>query len=159
MKTLLILLLLTLAAFAQTPIWGTSDAKADTVQIVNTGTKTGRVILFEDEGVDPDDMRGNATVFFAGDSLDGTTANISAQYRLYLGDSDKGDALYGPWVNLGTITTTYLKEDLVTGGQTVEGIIFPLPNATNWSIAGGIQFRATGSGTQETALLGRFWWN
>lgn len=143
MKYLIILLFVGIG-FSQT---GVFTSNIDTATITDATETQGQWIELNPP------YEGIGSLFVAGDSLSGTTGDVTVTYELYYGKSN-GDDLISEEFTLGTVAAAQQKNTY--GSGTLVGETFDVGADSEWKDALEVRFSFTGTGTQSTLIISVF---
>ena len=120
----------------------------DSARLTNTTELEGRWIELNES------YDGSATLFVSGDSISGTTATVTAYYRILIGIRANGDTLVSEKFTLGTVAASLQKETI--GDGYLIGETFVMGDDIEWTNKTHVKFYFLGTGTQVTDLISRF---
>jgi len=140
MKKLILLLLLSVASFAQQPLFGTTKTPQDTVHLISNGAANEVSYWYSYDNWK--EFEGAAGLWHAVYSFyDGTSVTITLAYRIRCGEDKTSNYRETDWVTLDSLTTTEDTSIRYGSGNQIGQTVSLGDQVTNWSPNTGIQFR------------------
>ena len=155
MKKMFILLALLVPAllFSQVGMFGTDYARKDTTWLVSAATADTAYSLTQVYSQDGLYFKGQAALYLAAYSPDGTIDDTLRVYgQLYGGQSDRGDNLYTTWTLLDSVVDATESAAYGSGAMTFRMINLRTAFGDQWQANNGVRCMLVYTATADTVV-------